>query len=283
MERILFCHGNGFPSGTYAEVFRSLARRGFEVEAIDRVGHRPDLPVTSNWPHLVTEWREFIEHDLQTHGKPVWLLGHSLGGMLSAMVVGMLGTRATSLAGVGIRGAIMLDTPLVSGWRSRLVWGAKKAGIVGRISPGAVSQKRRNTWPSRQAVRDHFLAKPVFAAWHPQALEDYLDAGFEPCAEGLCLRFDRDVETAIYNGLPHHLDAYFRAHRPEVPLALVAALDSREIRQGGLALNQRLTRGRIMRVEGSHLYPMEQPEMTAAAVEATILSLASANKTRARP
>jgi hypothetical protein len=38
----------------------------------------------------------------------------------------------------------------------------------------------------------------------------------------------------------------------------------------GLALTQEVTRGRMMMLDGSHLFPMERPLATAAAIEAAL-------------
>ena len=59
MNRIVFSHGNSFPSGTYSVLFEHLRARGFEVSAVDRFGHDPRFPVTDNWPHLVEQLAEF--------------------------------------------------------------------------------------------------------------------------------------------------------------------------------------------------------------------------------
>ncbi|MEO7242273.1 MAG: alpha/beta hydrolase, partial [Variovorax sp.] len=45
---------------------------------------------------------------------------------------------------------------------------------------------------------------------------------------------------------------------------------SREVRQVGLALTRRVTKGRISIIEGGHLFPMEHPIATAAAIEAAV-------------
>ena len=55
MPLIVFSHANSFPAATYTLLFRSLRARGFKVKAIDRFGHDPEYPVTSNWPHLVRQ------------------------------------------------------------------------------------------------------------------------------------------------------------------------------------------------------------------------------------
>ena len=49
---IIFSHGNSFPATTYGVLFQSLRARGFQVAAIEKFGHDPRYPVTSNWPNL---------------------------------------------------------------------------------------------------------------------------------------------------------------------------------------------------------------------------------------
>jgi len=40
-------------------------------------------------------------------------------------------------------------------------------------------------------------------------------------------------------------------------------------------MTERITQGRIMMLDGSHLFPMEKPLATAAAIEAALLNLQS--------
>ncbi len=42
-----------------------------------------------------------------------------------------------------------------------------------------------------------------------------------------------------------------------------------------MTMTQQLTKGRITMVDGSHLFPMEKPDVTAAAIEAALLNLQS--------
>ncbi len=87
------------------------------------------------------------------------------------------------------------------------------------------------------------------------------------------LVFDRDVETTIYNTLPDNLDRVLRRHPLRCPVAFIGGLHSREMQQVGMAMTQRLTRGRITMLDGSHLFPMEKPVATAAAIEAAWLNM----------
>lgn len=271
MIPIVFSHGNSFPAGTYSVLFEQLRKRGFHVSAVERFGHDPRYPVTSNWPHLVQQLADFAQTQVQRAGAPVFLVGHSLGGMLSVMAA----ARHPQLA----RGVLMLDSPLIGGWRATTVGVAKHTQMVGAVSPGRVSRQRRVSWASRTEALEHFRKKKAFARWDPQALQDYIAHGMEDAEDGRCvLRFDRAVETAIYNTLPHNLAPLLRAHPLRCPAAFIGGRASVELRQVGMALTQRVTLGRTMMVDGSHLFPMEQPRTTAAAAEAALLNMMDSEK-----
>ncbi|HNW03711.1 MAG TPA: alpha/beta hydrolase, partial [Burkholderiaceae bacterium] len=89
------------------------------------------------------------------------------------------------------------------------------------------------------------------------------------------LSFDRNVETAIYNTLPDNLDRLLRRHPLKCPIAFLGGLQSAEMKQVGMAMTEQITKGRISMVDGSHLFPMEKPLVTAAAIEAALLNLQS--------
>jgi hypothetical protein len=45
-------------------------------------------------------------------------------------------------------------------------------------------------------------------------------------------------------------------------VAFIAGTRSREVRQAGLGATQRITRGRISWIDGTHLFPFERPQET---------------------
>ena len=83
---VLFFHGNSFPASTYSVMLNALRERGMQVQALEKIGHNPAYPVTSNWPHLVEEVHAFTQPLIAAHTGPVVLVSHSLGGMLSLML-----------------------------------------------------------------------------------------------------------------------------------------------------------------------------------------------------
>ena len=262
---IVFSHANSFPASTYRVLFKDLRSRGFGVKAIEKFGHHPDYPVTDNWPHLVQQLIDFTEPLVQKSGQPVWLVGHSLGGFLSLMAA----ARKPSIT----CGVVLIDSPILGGWRSTALGLAKTTQLVGSISPGAISRQRRNSWPSAEDAMAHFRSKKAFAKWDPQVLADYIDKGTVDVDGKRVLAFDRDVETRIYNTLPDILDRLFRRHPIKCPVSFIGGRDSQEMQQVGMAMTESITKGRIMMLDGSHLFPMEKPLATAAALEATLRNM----------
>jgi len=254
---LVFAHANGFPAGTYGVLFDVWRAAGWRVLAPERFGHDPAFPVSEGWPHLRDELLDCIDR-AQIAGKPV-LVGHSMGGYLSLMAA----SRRPGLA----RAVVLIDAPLVGGWRVHAVHMLKATGLFLRGGPAAVSVKRRQHWPSLDEVRQHFAAKRAFALWDRRVLADYVRCGFEPApAGGVQLAFHRDVETRIYGTLPHRLATSVRRHPPGCPVAYIGGTRSPEGRQAGLAATRALVDGRVQWIEGSHLFPMEKPLETARAV-----------------
>jgi pimeloyl-ACP methyl ester carboxylesterase len=262
MPLIVFSHANSFPAATYSVLFKSLRSRGFTVKAVDKYGHDPDYPVTNNWPHLVRQLHDVAAREVKRHGEPAFLVGHSLGGFLSLMCA----ARHPSLA----RGVLLVDSPLLGGWKATALGAMKRTQLVGSISPGRVSRKRKNRWPTTEDAFEHFRHKKAFAHWDEQVLRDYVTHCTHDEDGERVLSFDRDIETAIYNTLPDNLDRLLKHHPLRCNVAFIGGRDSEEMKQVGAAMTVQVTRGRMMMLDGSHLFPMEKPVATAAAIEAAL-------------
>ena len=72
---------------------------------------------------------DFAEREVRQAGEPAFLVGHSLGGFLSLMCA----ARHPQLA----RGVLLLDSPLLGGWKATALGAMKRTQLVGSISPGA--------------------------------------------------------------------------------------------------------------------------------------------------
>jgi len=254
---IVFAHANGFPAGLYEPLFDVWRAAGWRVLAPAILGHDARYPVESGWRRLRDQLLDFVEARRAegTLVEPVVLVGHSLGGMLSLLAV----IKRPALA----QALVMLDSPVVDGWRAHSIRMVKKLRLINRVGPGRVSKARRREWPSREAVHAHFAAKHVFARWDARMLAGYVAHGFEERDGKVVLAFEREVETRIYDTLPHHVGTQLRRHPPRVPVHFIAGTRSAEMRQAGAAASRALAGPRFRWIEGTHLYPMERPEDTA--------------------
>jgi pimeloyl-ACP methyl ester carboxylesterase len=87
------------------------------------------------------------------------------------------------------------------------------------------------------------------------------------------LAFDRDIETRFYNTLPDNLDRLLSRHPLKCPVSFIGGSDSAEMQQVGMTMTEKVCRSRIMMLNGSHLFPMEKPLATAAAIEASLRNM----------
>jgi pimeloyl-ACP methyl ester carboxylesterase len=254
-----FAHANSFPAGTY-EMFFTHLRQHYDVQALDMHAHNPRYPVRDGWRELANE----LSDTLARYAQPVILAGHSMGGILSLMVA----KERPEL----VRCVVLLDAPIVAGWRAFCLRIAKAIGADARFSPARFSENRRNVWPDAQAAYEHYAAKGMFAIWPQQVLRDYLEHGLMPHPEGVTLRFTREIETAVYRSLPDRLGSLVQGTFP-VPIGFVGGADSAECRLAGMHFTRRLVGRHFRLIPGGHLFPMETPPAAADALHEMIQSL----------
>ena len=265
MPLIVFAHANSFPASTYGVLFEQLRTRGYTVVALEKFGHDPRYPVSDNWPQLVAQLADFARAEVAAFGERAFLVGHSLGGYLSLMCAAQYPELA--------RGVLLLDAPLVGGWRAAGLRLGKRTKLLRRFSPAMVSHQRRNRWPDLAAVYGHFHAKKMFRRWDQQTLYNYVNFGTHDEGGQRALSFDRDVESHIYNTIADNIDEWLRCYPLHCKAGFVGGVHSREMGQVGMSTVSRVVGSRIAMLDGGHLFPMEKPHQTAAAMDAMLRQL----------
>ncbi|MES3676010.1 alpha/beta hydrolase [Halomonas elongata] len=255
---LVFAHANGFPGRSYRSFLAPLEAR-FDMHPVEQLGHHPDFPVGHNWLAL----RDELLEQLQAFSEPVIGVGHSMGGVLTAM--------AAEQAPERFRCVVMLDPPLMLGVDAMAMKLAKRLGFVDRVTPAGRTLGRRSRWSDRSAMRDYLRRRSLFRRFTDQALDDYIEGGTRELEEGgVVLRYDPDIEVDIFRHLPDHLNAL--PERARVPLGVLAGDESdlltsrrrRRLRRRGV---------RVAEVPGGHMFPMEHPEATREALLAMLDTL----------
>ncbi|CAD5268171.1 MULTISPECIES: alpha/beta fold hydrolase [Halomonadaceae] len=261
--RLVFAHANGFPGLSYRSLLNPLAET-FDLHPLDRLGHHPDYPVNHNWGNLVDELLSYLPET----DTPLLGVGHSLGGTLMAMAADKQPERFC--------GVIMLDPPLMLGKDAWAMKAAKRFGFVDRVTPAGKTLGRRTVWPSREAMASSLGRRGLFRRFTPEALNDYIEAGTRLLNDGSAeLTFDPGIEVEIFRHLPDHLSRL--PQRLGVPLELVAGKEShlltasriKRLKRRGLSVSE---------VPGTHMFPMEHPDETRAAILAAWQRLSNARQ-----
>lgn len=256
---IHFAHANGFPARTYSKLF-SFLEDEYEVNFLERHAHNPKFPVTDGWERLRDELLEELE---KRYTDKIIGIGHSLGGVLHFLA-------AVEKPEI-YHAVVLLDAPIISRLSSNAVRMLKILNLSDRFTPSQVTRFRRNLWTSKQEVFEHFKEKEKFAAFDEDVLRDYAEHATVETNRGFELYFKPSIEAKIYRSLPHNLPK-FRG-RLKVPAAYIGGTDSNEAKMARLGFMKKYFPFEFYFLEGSHLFPLEKPQKTAAQIKETLRHL----------
>lgn len=258
-QPVLFLHANGYPAGVYRQFLAALARHR-PVEAIEVIAaaHGPGR----GWRNLLTQVLARID---ALPEEPLALVGHSMGGYLAAMAAARRPTRVAQI--------VLIDAPLVGGWRSAVLTASHASGLSRRFGPAPIAARRRMQWPSRDDARQHLADKAFVQRWAPGVLDDFLAAALTDHPDGgVTLTIAREAERDIYATLAHRAGAACARHagRRGTPIGFVAGSQSEELRLAGRDANRAFWGEDWRELDTGHLVPMEAPQACADAVQALL-------------
>ncbi len=253
---VVFLHANGFNAQTYRAILAPLAA-SLRILAVDQRGHgATTLPTVTegrtSWYDLRDDLLALLEAlDLSD----VVLSGHSMGGAASVMAAAAAPERVRSL---------QLFDPVV------MTADIRRAANSGDLPPSPLvhgALRRRDVFPSRQAVLEAYRGRDAFRTWPEPMLEDYIAAGFKDLPDGqAALACTPAWEASNFISHGHDTVAAFEALRS--PVRILKAEHESTCRMDE-RLDALVAAGRIA-VETlpgtSHFLPMERPEAVRAAL-----------------
>jgi pimeloyl-ACP methyl ester carboxylesterase len=193
---------------------------------------------------------------------PALLVGHSVGGAAAALCA----ARYPHL----VRGLVLVDPVILPEATYKHAETAEDSDLYRGAG------RRRQAWPSREAMRQSLGRKLPFARWRPEIFDLYVQHAVRSTSDGqVTLKCSPETEGAIYREtLRFNL-------WPEIVRARVPTLVLRGLSEHGLPstttrnLAHLLPTAEDWPVESaSHLIPMEEPEEVTAAVQVLLDRLA---------
>lgn len=249
---IHFAHANGFPAKTYTKLF-SFLKDEFEINYLERHAHNPVFPVTDGWQRLADELRGELE---RRYDQPVIGLGHSLGGVLHLLVAAENPELYQQI--------ILLDSPIISRLSSAGIKFLKLTNKFDKSPLVKTTRFRKSVWKDKETALKHFQAKEKFARFDEDVLRDYIEYSTVETEKGAELFFTTPIEAAIYATLPDDLPKL--RGKLKIPVSYIGGTNSHEAKMARLGFMQKHFPISFQFIEGSHLFPLEKPQETAAAI-----------------
>lgn len=186
------------------------------------------------------------------YDRPIIGIGHSLGGVLMFFVA----KKEPQL----FERVIFLDPPIFRPSKLLLVGTVGKIGLGNIVPVAKLAANRRNEFSSIEEAEAYFASKSLFKRTHPATAHHYAKHALMQAAGGYRLLISPAFERAVFLNLPISLGKktleipshFFYASRHDV-------LSKRDI----FWLKENFTSTSFSPIEGSHMFPLEKPEVLA--------------------
>ena len=259
-----WAHANGFNGRTYDPLLAPLAAQ-CDVYAWDARGH--GLTTLAAEPSKMSGWdiygRDLIallERLAETHGRKIWLGGHSMGGFSSVFAAA---ERPDLVAGL-----ILADPVIVPRMGPLVYLVAKITGKHSGLALAKMAAKRRAEWPNKEKIKSAYVGRGAFTSWRDGFLDAYIEGGVLDNGDGVTLACAPHWEAANFKGPQLNCQRFIR--RLRAPFTLLTAEHGSTTRGQG-AFEALAVDKKIAMVKGtSHFLPMEVPDMVRAEILARI-------------
>jgi pimeloyl-ACP methyl ester carboxylesterase len=254
-------HGNGFCSQMYQPML-SLLNEHFDLFLSDAQGHgdsdhggkfigwhqSADLALEALNKHLP----KF--HQQQNKTVPVYALGHSFGGVLTALI----NSRADS----PFSQVILLDPVLFPPYLLNSMRLLDSVGLYQRNPYAKKALNRRQHWPGRSDVEAYLTDRGMFKGWAPTALQAYIEHALHHQPHGVSLKCKPEREAEIFSSFPAKL--WTELAKPCSPTLLLYGDQTYPFVPKAVKRWQNVNPAILaQQVSGGHCFMQQAPERTA--------------------
>lgn len=253
---IHFLHGNGFCGLTYSPMLAELMD-DFDLILTDLPGHGD-----SDSGGRFMGWNKCADHTLSlvTHffGQidptvPRYALGHSFGGVITAMMMGREERR--------FHKALLMDPVIFPSGMIKVMAAADLFGLLRRAPLAQQAKARIETWSDRESAFKTFHNRGGFKGWSDEALQAHVDYALMDTPEGVTLKCSPKREAAIYSSYPKRL--WSTLAKVQTPTKVMMAEQSWPFIARSAEKLKEYSAYEIDTFPGSHCFMQEDPKATA--------------------
>ena len=184
---------------------------------------------------------------------PIFGLGHSYGGVLTALMAGRDPKR--------FRKVLLLDPVLFSTGMISVMKVADIFGLLGNSEMSKKAKERVQHWPSREEAFTYFQGRGGFKGWTDESLQSYVDYALADTENGVSLKCPVEVEAKIFGSYPNHLWSYLK--KMITPCKILVAEGSFPFIARSVEKLKGLRAYKSDSVPGGHCFMQEDPELAA--------------------
>ncbi len=254
MKQIQFSGANGFPAKCYEHIFDQLD--GCQTHFVNTFAHTYESDTPQLWEHIADE----IIHDIESRrNSPVVGIGHSSGATATYLAA----TKRPDLFS-----NLILIEPIVL-----KIYVEMPLRFLNVVLPSYKTQleirarRRRSEFQTRDDAREYFARKSLFASFHPDAFDAYIEHGLKAEGNGFTLTFSKEVEAKIFSR-----GVYYKKNaKNTLPVTCIFATNSNLGKLQDIAWwEKKVPHTELIFRECGHLVPFEEPREFVALTQAII-------------
>ncbi|MBV2127540.1 alpha/beta fold hydrolase [Arsukibacterium indicum] len=249
-------HGNGFCSRTYLPLLQHLADH-FDFFLSDAQGHGesdhggPFLGWNTSADLAEAAW---LAHQHLFAGQPVIGVGHSFGGVLTALI--------NSKPSSPFQQTLLLDPVLFTPTMLVAMRSLRGVGLYHRNPMAKAALRRRQHWPDKNTAHSYLHNRGMFKNWQPEALAAYIDHALAASDHGISLKCKPEREAEIFSSYPEKL--WQQLSQPCSPTLVIYGSNSYSFISKAVKKWQRRNPAVTSVITaGGHCFMQEQPDVTA--------------------